>query len=87
MSFDAEKIQDFLSTFNAHKEKIKNFNGCTHLELLQDKNNHHVFFTYSHWNNEQDLENYKNSDLFKNVWSKTKILFNDKPAAWSLEKY
>ena len=34
----------------------------------------------------QDLENYRNSALFKNVWAKTKVLFNDKPQAWSVNK-
>ena len=86
MSFQPEKIQDFLSTFNAHKVKIKNSKGCIHLELLRDKNNSHVFFTYSYWNDEQDLEIYRNSDLFKSVWANTKVLFNDKPEAWSVNR-
>ena len=34
----------------------------------------------------KDLENYRNSALFKNVWAKTKVLFNDKPQAWSVNK-
>ena len=86
LSFEEEKISKFLSTFNAHKEQIKNFKGCTHLELLRDKNKSNIFFTYSYWNNEQDLENYRNSDLFNNVWSQTKVLFNNRPEAWSVER-
>ena len=86
LSFEEEKISEFLSTFNAHKEQIKNFKGCTHLELLRDKNKSNIFFTYSYWNNEQDLENYRNSDLFINVWSQTKVLFNNRPEAWSVER-
>jgi heme-degrading monooxygenase HmoA len=45
-----------------------------------------VFFTYSYWETEQDLENYRNSELFDTVWSFTKKLFNDKPEAWSVDK-
>ncbi|MBJ2172643.1 antibiotic biosynthesis monooxygenase [Aureibaculum sp. A20] len=86
LSFEEEKISKFLSTFNAHKEQIKKFKGCTHLELLRDKNNSNIFFTYSYWNNEQDLENYRNSDLFNNVWAQTKVLFNNRPEAWSVER-
>ena len=44
LSFEEEKISEFLSTFNAHKEQIKNFKGCTHLELLRDKNKSNIFF-------------------------------------------
>ena len=56
------------------------------MELYQDKTNPNVFFTYSYWDNESDLENYRNSDLFKGVWAKTKPLFNAKPEAWSVDK-
>jgi len=54
--------------------------------MLQDLNQKNVFFTYSWWNSEGDLNAYRNSDLFKGVWVKTKLLFNDKPLAWSTEK-
>jgi hypothetical protein len=30
------------------------------LELYQDKNNKSIFFTYSYWETENDLENYRN---------------------------
>jgi len=45
-----------------------------------------VFFTYSYWDSEKDLNNYRDSQLFKEVWSNTKILFNLKPEAWSVDK-
>jgi len=45
-----------------------------------------VFFTYSYWNDESDLENYRKSELFKNIWSATKKNFSAKPEAWSVHK-
>lgn len=86
MSFQQEKIDEFLANFNENKEFIRNSNGCRLLELYRDKTNSNIFFTYSYWETEQDLENYRNSDLFKGVWAKTKVLFNDKPLAWSVDK-
>ena len=86
MSFQPEKIEEFLANFNEKKEFIRNSNGCRLLELYRDKTNPNIFFTYSYWETEQDLENYRNSDLFKGVWAKTKVLFNDKPLAWSVDK-
>ncbi len=56
------------------------------LELYQDKNDQTIFFTYSYWETEQDLENYRNSELFFEIWTDTKKLFNNKPEAWSVEK-
>ncbi|MDO6744768.1 antibiotic biosynthesis monooxygenase family protein [Tenacibaculum soleae] len=86
MSFHSEKIEEFLANFNTKKEFIRNSPGCQLLELYRDKNNSDIFFTYSYWETEQDLENYRNSDLFKGVWAQTKILFNDKPVVWSVDK-
>lgn len=86
MSFQSEKIEEFLNNFNSKKKFIRNSPGCRLLELYRDKTNPNIFFTYSYWETEQDLENYRNSDLFKGVWAQTKILFNDKPLAWSVDK-
>ena len=84
MSFHQEHIPAFLENFYLNKEKIKNSEGNMFLELYQDKDNPCVFFTYSHWKTENDLNNYRKSALFGEVWKFTKTLFNDKPEAWSL---
>ena len=86
MGFHSEKVEEFIALFNAKKEYIRNNKGCNLLELYRDKNDPSIFFTYSYWETEQDLENYRNSDLFKGVWAQTKILFNKKPEAWSVDK-
>jgi len=86
MGFDPLKINEFLSDFEIVKDKIRAFEGCLFLELYRDKHNTNIFFTYSYWNSEADLENYRHSDLFKGVWAKTKPLFNMKPEAWSVDK-
>ena len=86
MSFEVDKINDFLSNFETNKSKIRAFEGCEFLELYRDQNNTSIFFTYSYWNSEEDLNKYRSSDLFKNVWANTKPLFNAKPEAWSVDK-
>ena len=86
MSFQPEKVNEFLLNFEKVKNKIRAFDGCELLELYRDKTETNIFFTYSYWQTEEDLENYRTSDLFKNVWKATKTLFNDRPEAWSLDK-
>jgi quinol monooxygenase YgiN len=86
MSFSEENIEPFLDIFNTNKIAIRNFEGCSFLELYRDKNNPNVFFTYSYWYAEAALENYRQSSLFKNVWKKTKSLFNNPAEAWSVDK-
>jgi autoinducer 2-degrading protein len=87
MTFDSTKVDIFLENFNKNKEKIRNFEGCRLLELYRDKNTPIIFFSYSYWDSEKQLENYRNSELFKAVWAKTKVLFSDKPEAWSVDKF
>jgi quinol monooxygenase YgiN len=86
MSFKPENCEAFKIIFETNWKKIKGFEGCSHVELLQDINNPEIFFTYSIWESETSLNNYRNSDLFKNVWSATKQLFNQKPEAWSVDQ-
>ena len=59
MEFNKEEIPTFLINFEKIKEKIRAFEGCTFLELYQDKNNTDIFFTYSRWDTSSDLENYR----------------------------
>ena len=84
LTFKEEHLETFVTLFDQVKNNIRNFDGCTHLELWQDVNNPCIFFTYSFWESTEDLESYRHSELFKATWAKTKILFNDKPEAWSI---
>lgn len=86
LSFKPSKVNEFLNIFDLNKTQIRNFDGCQFLELYQDKTQDNIFFTYSYWNNEQDLHNYRHSDLFISVWTEIKQLFNNKPEAWSVDK-
>ncbi len=85
MSFRPDSEKEFVDFFNANKEKIRAFPGCTRVELLKDVRNPGVYSTYSHWDSEEDLENYRHSELFKGVWGRTKTFFTDKPSAHSYE--
>jgi heme-degrading monooxygenase HmoA len=86
MTFQEDKIEDFLKVFNNSKQHIRAFAGCQHLELLRDKNTPNILMTYSYWNSEDDLNTYRDSELFKTTWAATKVLFADKPVAFSSER-
>lgn len=86
MTFREEAVADFLENFHRHKVEIRNFPGCSHLELWQDENFKNIFMTYSFWDSEEALEQYRDSELFKSVWSYTKTLFSDRPLAFSVKK-
>ncbi len=84
MSFELEEVEKFKSIYELNWHKIKGFEGCLHVELLQDRSSPSIFFTYSNWESENHLNNYRDSILFKTVWASTKVLFNQKPEAWTL---
>lgn len=86
MTFKPEGIPAFLEIFEFHKNSIRNFPGCSHLELWKDFSSENIFLTCSHWDSEEALNKYRDSELFKSVWSYTKALFAEKPQAFSSKK-
>lgn len=84
MTFRPEETENFKRIFSENWTYIRDFEGCSHVELLQDEKDPRIFFTYSKWKDEASVENYRNSALFARVWSSTKVLFADKPEAWSV---
>jgi heme-degrading monooxygenase HmoA len=86
MTFDPQKVDDFQLLFEERKQIIRNFEGCTHLELWQDAHASNIFFTYSMWETEDNLNHYRFSEFFKDTWGRTKALFIAKPQAWSVNQ-
>ena len=83
LTFQSDKTDDFITIFEESKNLIRKMPGCQHLELLRDAAKLEVFFTLSFWENEDALNAYRDSELFKTTWAKTKVLFADKPQAWT----
>ena len=86
MTFRPEATEEFIQIFMESKDRIRAFDGCRHVELLRDKIDSQVFFTLSLWETQDNLDNYRNSELFNTTWAKTKLLFADKPEAWSTNR-
>ena len=87
MHFREAGVEEFLNIFNKNKTAIRNFPGCTHLELLRDIEDPTVFSTLSHWSDEASLEHYRNSELFSTVWGTVKTLFSERTQAFSLVRF
>ncbi len=85
LTFQEDKVADFIEVFENSRRYIRQFPGCNYLEVWREKKSPNVFFTYSFWESEDALNNYRHSELFERTWSQTKILFSDKPQAWTVE--
>lgn len=85
LSFNQNEVVKFLNIFNEARATILGFEGCQQLQLHKDADKDNVFYTISHWNEAIDLDYYRNSSFFQKTWAKTKLLFDEKPVAYSLE--
>lgn len=86
MHFRAEETNNFIALFENVKEKISAMEGCQGVDLLRDVNTPEIFFTYSIWESEDHLNNYRNSELFATTWKETKAKFMNSAEAWSVEQ-
>lgn len=86
MEFKYEKVEVFKSIFQQNHAKIVAQGGCYGVQLLQSIHEKNIFFTYSSWESPAHLDQYRNTELFKTVWTQTKVLFCNKPIAWSVEE-
>ena len=85
MVFREEKAEEFANYVKTITSKIASFEGCHGVKVLRDINNPNIFFTYSYWDSEKDLENYRHSELFKEVWPYTRTMFAERAQAWTTE--
>ncbi len=83
MTFRKESCDDFLEIFSEYHKHIRAADGCLGLRLLRERPEGNVFFTYSSWDSEESLNKYRDSEVFKIVWPKTKALFSAPPEAWT----
>lgn len=86
MTFHPANVTAFKAIFEQSKQQIRHFEGCLHLELWQDSQQPHIIMTYSHWASEAHLAAYRQSELFQQTWAATKVLFAEKPLAFSSTK-
>ncbi len=86
LQFKEEELEAFKTYFDGICDQIRNFEGCQKLEMLEQVDQPNVIFTYSYWESEDALENYRVSELFQTFWGVAKAKFSGKPEAWSLNK-
>jgi quinol monooxygenase YgiN len=86
MEFQQAHAEDFLDHFRSVAPRIRAFPGVRHLELHRDAAQPNIFYTYSLWDGESDLESYRQSELFRNAWRQAKSWFSGKPHAFSMRR-
>jgi quinol monooxygenase YgiN len=85
MTFQADRVDAFLSLFDDISDEIRAFDGCRHLELWRDADEGNVLMTYSHWRDSEALDAYRKSELFLKTWTEARAFFAARPEAKSFE--
>jgi len=85
MTFNQEDVEPFLAELDKRKERIRNFDGCSFLEIFRDRKDPRIVFSHSYWESEDALNNYRYSDFFQETWTFTKAKFAAKPEAWTVD--
>jgi len=87
LTFHEDKIDGFIAFFDTINTKVSRYEGCNGMRLLRDIHRPEVVFTYSYWDSEDALNNYRDSELFGTVWPTIKPWFSEKPEAWTVGTY
>ncbi|MEE2918912.1 MAG: antibiotic biosynthesis monooxygenase [Bacteroidota bacterium] len=85
LTLSKEYVDAFEALFRTHQSAIASQPGCMGVEMLSDPKNDCIRGTLSRWKSEEDLNAYRASSLFGEVWPLTKSLFAGKPEVWSYE--
>lgn len=85
LTMQIDNIDTFKSYFDTVCNTIRNQPGCHKLQVWQDINQPNIFFTYSIWDGEQDLNNYRDSPFFGVFWKTVKPWFAAKAEVWSFD--
>ena len=85
LTLHPERVADFRDHFRQVAPLIRQQPGCAHLELWRDADYPSVMITHSHWQHDDDLQAYRQSDLFRDAWQAVKPMFAARPQAFSAQ--
>ncbi|MEZ5025065.1 MAG: antibiotic biosynthesis monooxygenase [Chitinophagales bacterium] len=86
LTMQENEVETFKKYFSTVCDIIRSQKGCHTLQVWQDIHHSNIFFTYSLWDSEQDLDNYRYSDFFSVFWKTVKPWFAAKTEVWSFDK-
>lgn len=85
LHFKAPHVESAKKVLMEIAPMVRGFEGCSRLEVLFDVHNPRRIVTYSHWESEEALTVYRNSEVFQAFWQVVKPLFASSAIARSLK--
>ena len=87
LTINHSRFHEFALVYAEAQKTIITFKGCMELNVYTDVQQPDVVFTISKWKSDSDLNHYRFSAFFKNVWTTVKPMFSAKAEAWSLKEF
>ncbi|WP_236978647.1 antibiotic biosynthesis monooxygenase [Membranihabitans maritimus] len=81
--FHGEYSSTFVDKFEEYKPKLLEHEGCLGVKLYNECNAVGDFVTISTWSNQKYLDIYRESQLFRTMWSSIKPYFRKEAKAIS----
>lgn len=83
LKFNPEHREEFLQLFEQVYPRIRARPGCLALHLVADLEASADFLTISVWRSAEDLEAYRQSDIFGEVWPQVRQMLRERARAAS----
>ncbi len=85
MKVDLRKIDAFkLFMDNLHDEKLR-LAGCLHFDYFNERQNPSIYYSYTIWEHEKYLKQYKKTEFSKEVLQTLRDLCVEEPQAWTIQ--
>ena len=85
LHFHANFCSEFENNFSEFKKVVSSFEGCKSVKLLKS-NSIGIYFTISQWEQESNLDQYRTSETFKEIWNTLKPYFVERAEAWTTQE-
>ena len=89
VKFNVKKssIDSFGNLLKEIRSEVLAFKGCKYFDLLNDKNNKNIFFSYSIWESEYYHDQYVNSGFFKTIWEQVVMFLESDAQVHTVENF
>lgn len=80
-----ELSEEFESFVHQFKDELMSTEGCRHFDILKDKENNKQLFMFMIWQEDDFLDQFRQSDLNKLLVGKLNYFSEKEPSSWTVE--
>ena len=81
---DDASINAFQEIYRSRNPFTKGVKGCREVKVLKDVDHDDVYYTFSIWDSNEDLEAYRQSNYFAETWPMVKAQLAKRAEAFSM---